>query len=322
MSTLTHLKRALHSIAPPSHPLTNTQYTTGHDLLTQSHGRQNHTAFIIPQLTSLLERHWGSREQVRVLEIGPGPDSVLARVGGRVRRKIAGYTAFEPNTEFAEMLEGRLGCSLCDVSTTTEIAPALAFPNLVGALDVRWVPFGVDGEVQDGASKYDLVLFCHSMYGMKPRRAYIERALGMLDVQGLVVVFHRDGTLEFDGLVCHETATFPNGRVCVEDNDEAVDSFAAFVAGGTTDDKASWRRVCRKLCRRENSHLEFSAPEVMIAFNRHATALMDLPVDVAAGKDRTIKNRQARLHHPAAIVKPKTVREVQNALRRMSSRWT
>lgn len=249
-----------------------------------------------------------------MLEIGPGPDSVLARVGGRVRRKIAGYTAFEPNTEFAEMLEGRLGCSLCDVSTTTEIAPALAFPNLVGALDVRWVPFGVDGEVQDGASKYDLVLFCHSMYGMKPRRAYIERALGMLDVQGLVVVFHRDGTLEFDGLVCHETATFPNGRVCVEDNDEAVDSFAAFVAGGTTDDKASWRRVCRKLCRRENSHLEFSAPEVMIAFNRHATALMDLPVDVAAGKDRTIKNRQARLHHPAAIVKPKTVREVQKCV--------
>lgn len=105
------------------------------------------------------------------------------------------------------------------------------------------------------------------------------------------MVFHRDGTLQFDGLVCHKTASFPTGLLCVKDNHEAFDSFAAFIVGGTTNDQASWRTVYRNLCRQKNSHLEVNAPEVMVAFNWHATALMDLTLDVSVVKDRTIKNR-------------------------------
>jgi len=62
------------------------------------------------------------------------------------------------------------------------------------------------------------------MYGMKPKARLIERALEMLVEQpkgGMVVVFHRDGTLHLDGLACHRTASFPTGVVSVANNNEA-----------------------------------------------------------------------------------------------------
>ncbi len=78
-----------------------------------------------------------------------------------------------------------------------------------------------------------MILFCHSIYGMKPKHKFIEQALGMLVKQpetGMVVVFHRDGSLHLDGLVCHRTTSFFRSHL-LPDNDEALDCFAPFVAG-------------------------------------------------------------------------------------------
>ncbi|KAK8040754.1 hypothetical protein PG994_013761 [Apiospora phragmitis] len=78
------------------------------------------------------------------------------------------------------------------------------------------------------------VLFCHSMYGMSPQRKYIEKALGMLvnlPKDGMVVVFHQEETLDVNGLACHRTASFPEAFLSIEDEDETLDSFAAFVTG-------------------------------------------------------------------------------------------
>ncbi|KAJ4377233.1 hypothetical protein N0V83_000056 [Neocucurbitaria cava] len=306
MATFEHLKRALRKASVPQRPLSDEQYSDGFEILIQGLGQRTYNDFIVPQLTRLLETHFKSQEHISILEIGPGPCTVLAHLPNLSRRKIGTYTAFEPNLVFAKRLEKQL----CP-ATTTDVE--LPFSCLGVSADVRWAPFDLRTN-NDDDKRYDFVLFCHSMYGMEPRRAYIERALEMLHMQGLIVVFHRDGTLQFDGLVCHETASFPTGILCVEDNDEALDSFAAFIVGGNTNDQASWRTVCRDLCRQKNSHLEINAPEVMVAFNRHATALMDLTSDVSVVKDRKIKNRQARLHHHTVVVKPKMVGEVQQCV--------
>jgi len=84
-----------------------------------------------------------------------------------------------------------------------------------------------------GAHRTDIVLFCHSMYGMKPKHRFIERALEMLVERpqgGIVAVFHRDA-LHLDSLVCYRTASFPTGVVSEANDDEVLDCFAPFVAG-------------------------------------------------------------------------------------------
>ncbi|KAH9882692.1 hypothetical protein J1614_000057 [Plenodomus biglobosus] len=306
MATFEHLKRALWKASVPQQPLSDEKYSHGFEILIQGLRRRAYNDFIVPQLTRLLESYYKSQQHVSVLEIGPGPHTILARLPNLLRRKIVAYTAFEPNVVFAKKLEQQL-CS----SSTTDLE--LPFPCLAVSPDVCRAPFDL-GTLHDDDKRYDLVLFCHSMYGMKPKRAYIERALEMLQMRGLVVVFHRDSKLHFDGLVCHMTASFPTGLLCVEDNHEALDSLAAFIVGGTTNEEASWRTVCRNLCRQKNSHFEINVPEVMITFNRHATALMDLTLEGSVVKDRTIKNRQARLRHPTVVVKPTTVRDVQHCI--------
>jgi hypothetical protein len=167
------------------------------------------------------------------------------------------------------------------------------------------------------------------MYGMKPKHRFIERALEMLVERpqgGIVLVFHRDGTLHLDGLVCHRTASFPTGVVSVANNDEVLDCFASFVAGFTMQDidvdnptRVDWRKVCRALGRREEAypdHLLFSAPTVMMAFTQHATTLPELLEQVPSVKgDKTVKNREARLHRPASIMRPTEVGHVQRCVR-------
>ncbi|KAL6900450.1 hypothetical protein GGI43DRAFT_405461 [Trichoderma evansii] len=167
------------------------------------------------------------------------------------------------------------------------------------------------------------------MYGMKPERKFIERSVEMLVEQpegGTVIVFHRDGVLDFDGLVCHRTASFPTGDICIADENEVLDSFAPFIAGFIMQDvdedlamRTKWREVCRALGRRQEDdpyQLHFDAPEIMVAFTQHATALPDLATDVPLIKgEKTVKNREARLHHPAAIAKPTEIRHVQQCVR-------
>ena len=333
MATLDSLKQALRQKAEatatsPKQPLSDTQYSAGFDILVRGSGWMAYQDFIIPQLTELLDPLFISRIHVSALEVGPGPKSPLGYLPGRLRQKVKKYTAFEPNGLFATRLEDWL-CSTAETESP--------LPCLENRPNIHRIPFVLQDNIGSGTStttrdhdeKYDIILFCHSMYGMKPKHRFIERALDMLVERpqgGLVAVFHRDGALHLDGLVCHRTASFPTGVVSVANDDEVLDCFAPFVAGFTMQDadvdeaiRVDWRKVCRALGRREEAHphhLLFSAPEVMAAFTQHATTLPELTAQVPLAKgEKTVKNREARLHRPASIIRPTEVRHVQQCVR-------
>ena len=264
MATLDSLKQALRQKAKatassPKQPLSDTQYSAGFDILVRGSGWMTYQDFIIPQLSQLLAPLFNSRIHISALEIGPGPKSLLGYLPGRLRRKVRKYTAFEPNGLFATRLEEWL----CSTSETE--SPLLCLEN---PPDIHRIPFVLQDNIGSGTStgtsdddeKYDIILFCHSMYGMKPKHRFIERALEMLVERpqgGMVAVFHRDGALHLDGLVCHRTASFPTGVVSVANDDEVLDCFASFVAGFIMQDvdvdkaiRVDWREVCRALGRR------------------------------------------------------------------------
>ncbi|KAI4157633.1 MAG: hypothetical protein LQ342_008135 [Letrouitia transgressa] len=312
----------------PKQPLSDSQYSAGFDILVRGSGWKTYQDFIIPQLSQLLVPLFNSRIHVSVLEIGPGPKSLLGYLPGALRRKVRTYTAFEPNGLFDTKLEEWL----CSASETESPLPCLENPPII-----HRIPFVVEYSVESGTyigttdndDKYDIILFCHSMYGMNPKHSFIERALEMLIERprgGIVVVFHRDGDLHFNGLVCHQTASFPTGVVSVADDDEVLDCFASFVAGFVMQDvdvdkaiRVDWRKVCRALGRCEKAHpdqLLFSSPNVMMSFTRHAITLPELSAQVPLVKgDKTVKNGGARLHRPASIIRPTEVRQVQQCVR-------
>lgn len=331
MATLDSLKLALRQKAmakasSPKQPLSDTQYSAGFDILVQGSGWMTYRNFIIPQLSQLLASLLNSRIDISALEIGPGPKSLLGYLPGHLRRKVRRYTAFEPNGLFATRLEEW-------INSTFETESPL--PCLESPPDIHRIPFVLEENIGSGIGpsgddgKYDIILFCHSMYGMKPKHRFIERALEMLVERpqgGMVAVFHRDGALHLDGLVCHRTANFPTGVVSVANDDEVLDCFARFVAGFVMQDvevdsaiRVEWRKACRALCRREEAHpdhLLFSSPNVMVAFTQHATTLPELTAQVPlVNGDKTVKNREARLHHPASIIRPTEVRHVQQCVR-------
>ncbi|KAK5725405.1 hypothetical protein LTR15_003591 [Elasticomyces elasticus] len=306
------LKQKIETTAPSlKKPLTDLQYDAGFDLLTHGN-RTSYQDFIIPQLSQTVASLLETRTDVSVLEIGPGPKSVLGYLPEQLRQKIRRYTALEPNDIFAERLEAYLPL------------PGLEQPPVI-----HRAAFGLKDETHSSrggdagwtAEQYDLLLFCHSMYGMKPQHKYIERALEMVRDSpegGMVAVFHRQGTLRIDGLVCNTTASFPTGSVRVADDDKVLDCFATFISGvsvpeGTT--VSAWREVCRTLGRREEAHLYFAAPEVTATFTRHATKLPELTAQVPVTNDTSkIKNRHARLHGPAAVVRPTELHHVQKCV--------
>lgn len=337
MATLESLKLALRQKATtaaaaassPRQPLSDEQYSAGFDTLVAGPGWATYQDFIIPQLSQLLAPLFQSRgdEDISILEIGPGPKSVLGYLPVTRRRKIKKYTAFEPNGLFASRLEEWLG-STSQGGQKESPLPALESPPLI-----HQAPFVLDVSTQSGTGtsmssddkKYDVVLFCHSMYGMKPQRRFVEKALEMLVEQsqgGMVVVFHRDCTLQLEGLVCHRTAIHPTGVVHVSNDDEVLDCFARLVAGFAIQDstiRAEWRDVCRALGRRNEDHpehLSFSAPNLVVSFTQHATTLPELMAQMSLVKGaQTVKNREACLRRPASIVRPTEVRQVQECVR-------
>ncbi|KAH9990894.1 hypothetical protein F4779DRAFT_249814 [Xylariaceae sp. FL0662B] len=330
MATLDSLKWALRQTATattstPKQALSDPQYSAGFDILVQGSGWTTYQDFIVPQLSQLLVSLINSRSHISVLEIGPGPKSILGYLSGHLRRKITRYVGFEPNN---------LHATRCEEWLYSASGTEARLPYLTRPPEIYRSPFVLDRSdtgagTSYGDEKFDVILFCHSMYGMKPKRKFIERALGMLVEQpqgGMVVVFHRDGTLHLDGLTCHQTASFPTGVTRVADDDEILDYFAPFVAGFVMQnvdvDKAirvEWRKVCRSLGHRDEAHpnyLLFSSPNVMAAFTQHATALPELTAQVPSVKgDRIVKNREARLHCPASIMRPIEVRHVQECVR-------
>ncbi|KAM3483556.1 hypothetical protein MY8738_003099 [Beauveria namnaoensis] len=163
------------------------------------------------------------------------------------------------------------------------------------------------------------------MYGMSPKRKFIDRALALLAerVDGaMVIVFHRDTSLDINGLVCLHTASFPSSAVSVPDEDEHLDNFATFIAGFApqqTDSQNAtlqgWRNVCRALCDQEKSHtghLFFGAPNIMMAFTRHATTLGELTAEVPLAKGIRVKRRR---HPTAFVVRPTELSQVQKCVR-------
>ncbi|CAJ2507115.1 Uu.00g083010.m01.CDS01 [Anthostomella pinea] len=336
MATLDSLKSALTAVTQKAtatrsslpQPLSDAQYSDGFDMFVRGEGGATYQDFIVPQLSLLLAPLFDSHTHISLLEIGPGPESVLGRLPVPLRQKIKRYAAFEPHDLFATNLEEWL-CSTAE--TGERPLPCLECPP-----GISRTPFVVDDEAGDGAGscmddgdgKFDIILFCHSMYGMKPKHSFVERALDMLVEHpdgGMVVIFHRDN-LHLNGLVCHRTASFPAGTIRVEDSDGALDRFAPFVAGFVGQDididnaiRVEWRKVCRALGRREEAHpghLVFSSPEIMVAFTRHATALPELigQVPLVDG-DKAVKNREARFHRPASVVTPTTVEHIQTCVR-------
>lgn len=335
MATLSSLKcvlrekaTAISAASTPKEHLSEKQYGAGLEILVQGPGWITYQEFIIPQLSQLVAPLLSPGKRISVLEVGPGPRSVLGYLPDHLRRGIRRYAAFEPNTLFATRLEESLGYT----SETESPLPCLEdIPN------IHRTSFELDGTLECGTShgtsndddKFDVVLFCHSMYGMKPKHKFIERALEMLAERpegGIVVVFHRDGTLHLDGLVCHRTSSFHTGIVSAADEDDVLDTFAPFVAGFVTQDlevdhaiTAEWRKVCRAMGRREETHpnyLLFAAPEVMVSFTRNATALPELTAQVPLAKeDRKVKSWEARLNNPASIVRPTAIRHIQQCVR-------
>lgn len=265
---------------------------------------------------------------VSVLEVGPGPKSVLGHLSVSLRRKIKTYTAFEPNAIFATSLQE----SLC--ATNEAYSP---LPCLDSLPDIRRNSFSpnsdreveTETDARNGAGSFDVILFCHSMYGMKPKRKFIERALQMLREDsgaGLVIVFHRSQTLYFDGLASHRTASFPTGTIRLPNDDAVLDRFSPFIAGFNLEDPKAdkalhvkWRQLCRGLSSQEESHpglLFFNAPEIIVAFTRHATAVPELAAQVPLARiERQVKNREARLHRAASIVRPVKIEHIQECVR-------
>lgn len=325
MTTLNSLKRALKQKAreqtsSPSRPLSDTQYSAGFEKFVQGSGWLIYQDFIIPQLSQLLLLLCNSRASISVLEIGPGPKTVLRHLPSHLRRKVARYVAIEPKDLYATSLEEQL-CSLADGE--------LPLPCLGSPPSIHRTAFVLGTDASMGVDeKFDVILFCHSMHGMDPNYKFIERALEMLYKRSkdeMVVIFHRDDTLHLGDLVCHRTASFPTGFVGVADDDDELDNFAPFAAGFVMEDasiheaiRVEWRKVCRNLGRVDGSHpgqLLFSAPNVMVAFNQHATALSKLKAQVpVASEHETVKNREARLRHAAAIMKPTEVQHVQKCV--------
>lgn len=330
MATLNALKQALRQKAATTalistQPSSESQYDAGFNILSQGSGKQIYEDFIVPQLSLLLASLLQSRVCISVLEIGPGPESVVGRLPAHQRQRIRKYAAFEPNGVFATRLQRSLA------SENDPQLPCLESPPHVSQtrFDLN-SNTGLGGSIDNsgGVEKYDLVLFCHSMYGMEPKRGFVEHALQMLvgkPGDSMVVVFHRDGTLQLDGLVCHRTASHPTGTICVADDDDTLDVFARFIAGPVSQDLAAdktvaaeWRKTCRTLGRYEDqypSRLFFSSPELMVAFTQHATALPELlaKVPVLDGHSR-VKNREARNHLSASIIRPESIQQVRQCV--------
>lgn len=247
--------------------------------------------------------------------------SVLRLLPSGSRRIIKKYTAFEPNSLFAARLEDWL----CDTSGGDLPLPCLEGGHIV--YRTRFPNSNLEASIGDDVEKFDVILFCHSLYDISPKRACIERSFEMLVERpraGIVVIFHRDYTLRLDGLVSYRRVSLPTGTVEVPDEDTSLDSFASFIAGSVAENvetqravQIEWRAVCRAIGRSSRpGYLSFASPQAMIAFTKRAVTLTTLAVQVPlVSGSRVVKNREASLHRPAAVVSPATIGDVQQCVR-------
>ncbi|KAK0660081.1 hypothetical protein QBC41DRAFT_331187 [Cercophora samala] len=313
MATLDTLKKALMKKASATtstgeQSLSDEQYSTGFDFFLKEPAWKAYRDFIIPQLSQLLGPLFQSRLRISLLEIGPGPRSILGHLPNDQKQKITKYTAFEPNRLFASKLE--------------DWFRSKPFPSLEHAASINHSAFTPHVDLyktpSPQAERFDVILFCHSMYGMEQKHRVISKTLNMLPRRpsgGMVVVFHRDG-LQIEGVTAHRTLTFPTGVVTVPDTDNDLDSFAQFIAGSAAQDdalRASWRDLCRELGLCDTAHpdkISFSAPEIMVVFTR-TSSYTGWPTQ-SVKEMKAVKNREACRRLPGATLQPKDIASIQN----------
>lgn len=191
MATLETLKHAFRLEATAAGsllntPLSETQYSDGFDTQVQGSRRMTYDDSMIPQLSHLLAHLVDPRGSISALEIGPGLNGVLGYLIERPTMKVKKYTGFEPNSVLATKLEN------CLSSTESPL------PCPEGRSTIRPWLFALHGKTVNASpstygsnEKFDIFLFCYSVYGMKPEAEIIQEVLGMLVEQpegGMVVV--------------------------------------------------------------------------------------------------------------------------------------
>ncbi|KAF5234697.1 hypothetical protein FANTH_12049 [Fusarium anthophilum] len=317
MATLNALKKALKKVGDeaPREPLSDREYDVSLNLFAEASDEQTYQRnFLIPQLSELIAS-LSTRDELSVLEIGPGPESVLGQLPDSLRKRITKYVALEPSFQYTQSLQRW-------ASTQEKERP---FPPSKQTL-VRPASFTTQS---CPGEKHDVILFCHGLYGLKHKEDIIRHTIEMLPedpLDGMVIIFHRPGSLNLHNLVCHRSLSLPSRTVAIKDDDEAIDSFTRFIAGyrlttGVLYEtrQAQWRAICRQLARRDDDrpgHPIFSCPEIMIAMTRHATKLPELTALVPlVHRPYQVKNRQALSNSPAAIVRPLDINQVQSCVR-------
>ncbi|KAI8400370.1 hypothetical protein FOFC_19206 [Fusarium oxysporum] len=168
MATLNALKKALKKVSDeaPRKPLNDEEYGDGLSLFAQASGEQTYQkTFIIPQLSELIAS-LSARDEISVLEIGPGPENVLGHLPAILRKRITKYVALEPSFQYTQSLTRWL-------SPMEDERP---LPSLKHSL-VRPAPFTPES---CKGQNYDVILFCHSLYGMKRKEKIIRNTLKML----------------------------------------------------------------------------------------------------------------------------------------------
>ncbi|KAJ5096687.1 phosphoribosyl transferase domain protein [Penicillium angulare] len=282
--------------------------------------------FIIPRLSELIEPFTRSYDSISVLEIGPGPESILGHLPNHHRSKIGKYVAFEPNKLFAACLKDWL------CNGEGGLSP---FPNWLCRPIVHQAKFAPSAEGISATSnsdqtseKFHIVLFCHSMYRMQPKAEFIRRAVQFLvdlPEKGMVIVFHRDEQWDLAGLFCHEQATYPTGTISVKNCDEDLNKFSSFIVGFTWQDnderhrmQSQWQQICRKLGHREMlpNQLVFSSPAMLATFSQLSVSYSSPPPGVPSWTvQRPLKNREVRGIKPPLVFRPTTIEHVAQCVR-------
>lgn len=190
---------------------------------------------------------------------------------------VGAYAAFEPNGLLATELEKW---------ASVESIKKTPLPNLKQGPSIQRKPFvlGHSGRdrsdiLSEGSQRFNVSILCHSMYGVKPKHQFLRKMLDMLvelPESGMIVIFHRGRSLDFNGLVSHKMAFFATGTVSVANEDHEIDCFSRFMAGFVMQDEETdrivqleWRRLCRSLGGHEEAEpdrLHFSSPNIMASF--------------------------------------------------------
>lgn len=327
MATLSELKRALREVSITRPPLPKGRYNAALEQSMQF-AQWTPDENLIPQLSQLLAPLLNSRTSISVLDIWPGPKSILAELSDHLRRKISVYTAVGLNATYFERLSDwlanpeKMECPLPRLRPANLVQQTTpAAENLLECRELL--------STNGFAKVFDVVLFSDSTHGMGPPLEFARMALKLLPLKpasGLVVVIREQGTLQLGDLVCHHTALLPRGILRIPDNDQALDSFTSLVANTDlqkTDDNRGvqdqWRDICRTLGDRDHhypGHLVFSVPQVISSFSRHGDSMHTSKPEVPLmNVERAIKNREARLHNSAPVFRPTDVGQLQQCVK-------